>query len=93
MSSVPDMDTVPVSLHLAPTSHRNLNSKVRITYGQLLLADRGAQLIWKPELCCLSIPSGHGTGSSAGRSGHTWLQDLLPGSLLWLLIIGIYGTH
>lgn len=31
MSSVPDMDTVLVSLHLAPTSHRNLNSKVRIT--------------------------------------------------------------
>lgn len=31
MSSVPDMDTILVSLHLASTSHRNLNSKVRIT--------------------------------------------------------------
>lgn len=24
-------------------------------------------------------------------SGHTWLQDLLPSSLRWLLIIGLCG--
>lgn len=29
-ASVPDMDTILVSLHLVPTSHCNLNSKVRV---------------------------------------------------------------
>lgn len=94
MSSVPDMDAILVSLLLVPTSHCNLNSNVRIAVS---LAVAGCQVspvgLEASELCCLSVLQAMGQGAQQEGSGHTWLQDLLPSSLLWLLIIGLCGTH